>query len=564
MSKIDNNINKRTAIQMYDSEKYDLQSEKETMQAVVSAFEVEDTTIAQQIILLSRIFNNRYADLAGLSKTHFEGYNAKVFQAIVDCTKGNNDEDLDIVSFMALLDKETSSYTITEIIQNQELKKFNVWDSHDEIKRGSFNQLKGLLYSAAEKKRRFWAAMQMLNADEPADAARFASVAAHYDTYQKVEVFTASQEFAKRKFLFAFNGGTLFPEGNFYTLMGAQKSGKSHIFAVWLSAVLYGECCGFSYIGNERPSILYIDTEQDMVDAQAIVHTANILAHKPIKEHRSNLHCATVSQCSRTSVIGAIAEHIELCKPSVVFIDGFGGLVQDVNDTKVCVDVVNELRILAQQKGITIFGIVHTTPTAQTVKALGVFGSELQRWGGGTMLNERKEGYYKLTAFELRKGGNIEPFNYKLMTSIISNGTASDPFPYSDLSDKLKELGKGYNDVDILAIPTPISAEEAERYDNAKESEEMDKRRKRNDDKAYQELTAKFCAIYNGDEVKAYDMTDLKAKYADRFGGGENRNSDLVSAKRKIIKASELGVLVFDEAVNKYRYVKPKVTNDNE
>lgn len=551
-------------IKMYDAASYDAETAKKTAVAAVSAYEIEDTTIQQQLVLLARVFNNMHADVSKLEAQHFDGYEAKIFSAIKEMTKENKDADIDLLGLSTRLDGATQKYMYENIIQNKALLECDVFDSRNEIRRGAFAKLVEILTNAYEKKRRMHVVTCMLSAETPTEAARYASVAAHYDTHQKGEIFTASQEFKKRKYMLVFNGGTLFPEGNFYTLMGAQKSGKSHIFAVWLSAILHGECCGFSYIGDKNSSVLYIDTEQDKADAQAIIHTANILARRPITEHPSNLHCASVSHCSRSSVIDAIAEYVEQYKPSVIFIDGFGGLVQDVNDTKVCVNVVNELRVLAQEKGITIFGIVHTTPTAQTVKALGVFGSELQRWGGGTMLNEKKDGYYKLSAFELRKGGSIEPFNYQLLTSIVCDGTASGTFPYSDLSDKLKELGKGYNDVDILAIPTPISAEDAERCDNAKDSEEAEKRRKRNDEKAYQDLLSKFCAIYSGDEVKAYDMTNLKAKYADRFGGGENRHTDLVAAKRKVIRATELGVLTFDEAVNKYRYKTSKVTSNNE
>lgn len=536
---------------------FDEEAAKKRGAELLQSYSIPDTSDAQKVLLYARIVNNEGDILTDLDASMFDHYERVIFEAIKSFTGGSPTKP--IINAVALLnwigDTGASNYLFSTY--NQESDYFSdvlhVVGVDGKVRIGDIERYKKELIEAANKRKTLEYISFILNAKDAKERARYAQFISHLDNTATGEEFKANQTFERRKYLFKYQGAALAQTHNFYTIMGAQKSGKSHVFSVLLSAVLYGKCCGFEYVGNNLPEVLYIDTEQDITDAQDIIHTANILNNKPVTNHPRNLHCFTLAHTPREKVFDFIAEKIEQYTPQIVFIDGYGGLVQDVNDPK-CFNVVYNLRILAQTKGCSIFGIVHTTPTAAVLKALGVFGSELQRWGAGTFLNEKQEGFYKLSAFELRKGGDVDPFYYTLKTCIVDNGKASELFEYCELEDQLNRIDKHQNEVEILAIPTAYDEEKALQQEAQKKAadEEAKRVKKRMKDEA--DLRAKFSQIFEGDENKSMTKAILADKYAVRFGKGKNTESDKRTARNKIDEADLYEILIFDNYSDTYRY----------
>ena len=227
-------------------------------------------------------------------------------------------------------------------------------------------------------------------------------------------VFSTATRLKRTKYSLKHRGVPILEDSNFYILMGKEKSGKSHVLSIFLSAYLFGKLDSFSLesmIGSED-KILYIDTEQSASDAHNICQTANLLAGRNYDAPNDRLIIASCDEVPPSQMLSEIQELVEQYHPKVVFIDGYAGLLEDAYLTKGADPLMREIRNLARHYNLVIMGVFHAktedTPLAPekapSVSAFGAFGKICQKYGGGTFYVDTREGFLtKVEQIQARK-----------------------------------------------------------------------------------------------------------------------------------------------------------------
>lgn len=202
--------------------------------------------------------------------------------------------------------------------------------------------------------------------------------------------------FAKPFTPMTIQGVPVFEAQNYYVVMGEEKSGKSHFLSMLLSALLYGgsEKFGIESLLPSEARILYVDSEQSPTDAQGICQTALILSGKNYNEREPRLIITSSDGMTSCDTLKSLEKAIIEHRPSVVFIDGYAGLLDDNYQNKGAESVMKAIRKIARDYNVTIIGIWHTVenPVTGKVSAFGAAGKLSQKFGGGTLLVTNEDG----------------------------------------------------------------------------------------------------------------------------------------------------------------------------
>ena len=158
--------------------------------------------------------------------------------------------------------------------------------------------------------------------------------------------------------------------GNLLTLVGHDKSGKSHVEAAIAKATTEGtRHLGFTCADVGR--IAYIDCEQDRTDFESLLLRAGCDAEKVAGYHLTGL-----SVSDAKSALVAILEGEQNLR--AVLIDGFADLLGSVNDEEQAIGLVRYLMATALRYEVAIIGVLHLNPGSDE-KSRGHLGSQLGR-----------------------------------------------------------------------------------------------------------------------------------------------------------------------------------------
>jgi hypothetical protein len=158
--------------------------------------------------------------------------------------------------------------------------------------------------------------------------------------------------------------------GNLLTLVGHDKSGKSHVEAAIAKATTEGtRHLGFTCEDVGR--IAYIDCEQDRADFESLLLRAGCDAEKVAGYHLTGL---SVSD-TKSALVAILEEEPNL---RAVLIDGFADLLGSVNDEEQAIELVRYLMATAHKHEVAIIGVLHLNPGSDE-KSRGHLGSQLGR-----------------------------------------------------------------------------------------------------------------------------------------------------------------------------------------
>jgi len=177
----------------------------------------------------------------------------------------------------------------------------------------------------------------------------------------------------------SWNGVPFAPLGGICGLNGQPGNGKSMTFSMLISALLCGDCEGIhSLLEPEHTTVLYIDTEMEMVNTQRAVRRIYNLCGWEQRTQQERLHTICLREVNDAeSRWKKILKAIWQFKPTVVFLDGLIDVVKDFNDNKECQDIIYQCMSVATHYNISLWCLLHLNPGSD--KAVGHLGSFLER-----------------------------------------------------------------------------------------------------------------------------------------------------------------------------------------
>lgn len=298
---------------------------------------------------------------------------------------------------------------------------------------------------------------------------------------EELTFFGTETRFPQARIPMTIRGVPVFEAQNYYVVMGAEKSGKSHFLAVLLSAVMYGGCEDFgikSLLGPED-RILYLDTEQSPTDAQGICRTANLIANKPYDAPCPRLFIASTDGMSAADTMANLEQSIRKLHPAIVFIDGYAGFLDDNYQNKGAEQTMKKVRCLAREYNTSIIGIWHTVENMLgKTSAFGAAGKLSQKFGGGTMLVCSSNGIVKVSHLQSRKA-KVPDLSMKMTQKVILDRTDGEPqivdCCFRSIEDVLHSMGRDINDEDVhtYAVPECIDNDDAEIFREQNEAAEQ-------------------------------------------------------------------------------------------
>jgi hypothetical protein len=204
----------------------------------------------------------------------------------------------------------------------------------------------------------------------------------HYD-FSESEPKTLFEKLQARKFdpnnlspekepLLKLNGIPVLYAGNVLTLVGHDKSGKSHLEAAIAKAITEPGTrhLGFSSDVSEGRAA-YLDLEQDRSDFESLIIRKGIDPKKVAAYHLAG----SSPKEARAALLAIIQGEENLV---AVLIDGFADLLGSVNDDEEATELVANLMKIADLYQVAVIGVLHLNPGSDE-KSRGHLGSQLGR-----------------------------------------------------------------------------------------------------------------------------------------------------------------------------------------
>lgn len=167
-------------------------------------------------------------------------------------------------------------------------------------------------------------------------------------------------------------------KGDLHIISGKPGNGKTGLMSILCAAILSSKYYNTEYALDERPVILYIDTEQGKDDTIAfknrVCTMANIDMTKPNEQFVIIRLRDTESAMDRwRKVLKAISE----VKPTDIFLDGVLDVVKDYNSAEECQPIVRDCMNVSDKYKSSFWLVLHENPMVD--KLVGVLGSIFQR-----------------------------------------------------------------------------------------------------------------------------------------------------------------------------------------
>lgn len=170
------------------------------------------------------------------------------------------------------------------------------------------------------------------------------------------------------------------PLGGIAGMNGRPGNGKTMSFSTMIAAILHPDknYQGLRCLLPDEPSVLYIDTEMEMVNTQRTVRRIYQMVGWPQMTPQERLHTICLREVNdATSRWRKILKAIWQFKPTVVFLDGLIDVVNDFNDNKECQERIYQCMSVASHYNISMWCLLHLNPGSD--KAVGHLGSFLER-----------------------------------------------------------------------------------------------------------------------------------------------------------------------------------------
>lgn len=212
-----------------------------------------------------------------------------------------------------------------------------------------------------------------------------------------------------------WEGVAFAPLGGIAGMNGRPGNGKTMSFSTMIAAILRGEYQGLKCLLPDEPSVLYIDTEMEMVNTQRTVRRIYAMVGWEQQTLQPRLNTLCLREVNdATSRWRKILKAVWQFKPQVVFLDGLIDVVNDFNDNKECQERIYQCMSVASHYNISMWCLLHLNPGSD--KAVGHLGSFLERKATDIWLTAQDKESQNITiSHEKHRMRKAPDISYKVM-----------------------------------------------------------------------------------------------------------------------------------------------------
>ena len=197
-----------------------------------------------------------------------------------------------------------------------------------------------------------------------------------------------------------------FTVGDISAIVGRSGNGKSNLIGLIVSEMLNNTNTeNFqSQLKKDSPIIL-VDTEQSEYDVWRItqkVMTISGLSEEAVSNRLVVKRTEPLTAAFRKKLV---LDLIRLEKPQLLILDGVADIVTSINDEQEAKEVVAEIRSAAQEHGVHIVGMIHSSDkNTQSSEAMGWIGTVWKHKSEGQMNVVRTKEQFNVSFHKGRHG----------------------------------------------------------------------------------------------------------------------------------------------------------------
>jgi len=248
--------------------------------------------------------------------------------------------------------------------------------------------------------------------------------------------------------------------GNIATITAQAKVGKSALIGAAMTAIICAEnqidgvdTLGFTADAPNGRALIHLDTEQSRYDADQLVRRA--LKRAGVAKCPRWLKSYSLAGFEPAVLRRKLAALLEWYSDRrglfAVIIDGVADMVLDVNDARECNGLVTELHNLAIRFDCPVLVVVHENPGADSGKARGHLGSQLERKAESNLRLKKVDGATVVFSEKMRRAPIFEKDGPRfawsdqagMHVSIESAGEERDDAKRAELRELAAEVFEG-------------------------------------------------------------------------------------------------------------------------
>ena len=177
--------------------------------------------------------------------------------------------------------------------------------------------------------------------------------------------------------------------GNISNIQGPPKTAKSAVVGAIIAATIrerwkpnLQDTLGFEVVIHSPSAVVHIDTEQSIIDYDALVRRSYMRADRKKLAPWFRSYCLTGQEPGTCwdFLESTLAEIVKKYSGiSLIIIDGIADFCRDPNDADECFALVRKLQRLALDYHCVILTVLHENPGSDSGKTRGHLGSQLER-----------------------------------------------------------------------------------------------------------------------------------------------------------------------------------------
>ncbi len=185
------------------------------------------------------------------------------------------------------------------------------------------------------------------------------------------------EDFIEPDFTVSMAGVPTIPRGDIQAVKAKSKNGKS-MFCCIICAAALGDTAFDTKALIQDAKVIYIDTEQNRRNANAIYHRIKALLKNPDDAKRLDVYSLRdVASADPQMRLIKIVELITEKKPTLVIIDGIADLIADFNDIGASQTLIALLMAVSSKNKTAIVNVLHTNKDKRDTNMKGHLGTLL-------------------------------------------------------------------------------------------------------------------------------------------------------------------------------------------
>lgn len=202
---------------------------------------------------------------------------------------------------------------------------------------------------------------------------------------------TTSTEIEPEQCALSVDDVGIFALRDIHAIKGKQKSGKSSVMKVLMSALL---CGGMFRIRRmiDEPVVLFLDTEQKAEDVKLVISKLKEMTECNDGYIDSHLFLYNLRRLSYDTLLQDTRLLIEKHRPKVVFIDGLVDYVASFNDEVLSRELIQELLKLCDEFNCAIVNALHENKSSDDENMRGHLGTVLGQKAANVLQCQKSKG----------------------------------------------------------------------------------------------------------------------------------------------------------------------------